>query len=69
MCIMLQGTIICEHCGSTNIVRDREVEYGVVQEKSKESGKPIGDPKTYSIFKCLSCGERIFLEKFGTLIN
>jgi predicted RNA-binding Zn-ribbon protein involved in translation (DUF1610 family) len=54
---MLQGTIICEHCGSTNIVRDRELEYGVVQEKSKETAKPIGDPKTYFIFKCLSCGE------------
>ena len=66
---MPQGTIICEHCGSTNIVRDRELEYGVVQEKPKETGKPIGDPKTFFIFKCRSCGKRIYLEKFEKATN
>lgn len=66
---MPQGTIICEHCGSTNIVRDRELEYGVVQEKDPDTGEPIGNPKTYFIFKCLSCGERFFLEKFEVMVK
>jgi ribosomal protein L37E len=66
---MPQGTIICEHCGRTNIVRDREAEYAVVQEKSKETSKPIGDPKIFFIFKCRSCGKRFYLEKSETPAN
>lgn len=67
--MMRQGKIICEHCGSTNIVRDRELKYGVVQQKDPDTGEPIGDPKTYFIFKCLSCGEGVYLEKFETPVN
>jgi hypothetical protein len=66
---MPQGRIIREHCGSTNIFRDRELKYAVVQEKSKETGEPIGDPKTFFIFKCLSCGEGVYLEKFEAPVN
>jgi len=66
---MRQGKIICEHCGSAKIARDRELDYAEVQQKDPDTGEPIGDPKTYFIFKCLSCGERIFLEKFEAPAN
>ena len=66
---MRLGTITCEHCGSTKIVRDRKLKYGVVQEKDPDTGELIGDPKTYFIFKCLSCDERIIFEKFETPVN
>jgi hypothetical protein len=38
----------------------------VVQQVSNETGDPIGPPKTFYIFKCLSCGEGIYLEKYET---
>ena len=66
---MRQGKIICEHFGSVKIARDRKLEYAVVQQKDTDTDEPIGDPKTYFIFKCLSCGESVYLEKFEAPVN
>jgi ribosomal protein S27E len=56
--------IICEHCGSTQIFKDPELFQAVVQQIDEKSKEPIGPPTTFLIFKCLSCGEGIYLEKF-----
>lgn len=64
---MPQGTLACKHCGSTNIVSDKKYRYAVVQQKDSKTGEPIGPPKTFLLFKCLSCGKGVYLEKFETL--
>ena len=61
---MLQGKIICKHCGSTEIVRNCGCNIAVVQEKDTETDEPIGKPITFFMFKCLSCGKGIYLEKY-----
>jgi len=61
---MHQGTIICEYCGSSQVIKDRELGYAEVQRLSVETGEPVGAVKAYFILKCLSCGEDIFLEKY-----
>lgn len=66
---MRQEVIICEHCGSVNIARDAELNSAAVQEVEPDTGKPIGDLKIFDIYKCLSCGERICLEKLKTAVN
>jgi hypothetical protein len=40
-----------------------------VQQKGPDTGEPIGDPKTFIIFKCLSCGEGVWLEKFEAPVD
>lgn len=67
--MMRQGKIICEQCGSAKIARDRKLDYAEVQQRDPDTGELIGDPKTYFIFKCLSCGEGVYLEKFETPAN
>ena len=59
-----QKDIICEHCGSTLISKDPFADRAQVQEISQETGEPIGPPKTFYMFKCLSCGGDVYLEKF-----
>jgi len=34
------------------------------QEISMETGEPIGKLTTFIVFKCMSCGEGVYLEKF-----
>jgi DNA-directed RNA polymerase subunit RPC12/RpoP len=67
--MMHQRKIVCKHCGSAEIAKDGELNYAVVQEKDTETDEPIGKPKTFFIFKCLSCGEGVYLEKFEMLAN
>jgi DNA-directed RNA polymerase subunit RPC12/RpoP len=55
--------IVCNHCGSNRIEKDSKIKYAVVQEKDPKTNKPIGPPKTFLVYKCLSCGEGIYLEK------
>ena len=66
---MRQEVIICEHCGSVKIARDAELNSAAVQEIDRDTGNPIGDLKIFDIYKCLSCGERVCLEKFKTANN
>lgn len=63
---MRQEIIICDHCGGVRIVRDAELNCSAVQEINPDTGKLIGDLKIFDIYKCLSCGERVCLEKSET---
>lgn len=65
--MMRQRKITCEYCGNTKIIRDPELNCATVQEIDPDTGKPIGDLKIFDIYKCLSCGEQIYLEKFKTI--
>ena len=62
--MMYQEKLTCEHCGSSKIVRDNELNTAVVQEINPETNEPIGEPTTYYAFKCLSCGKDIYIKKF-----
>jgi hypothetical protein len=59
-------TIICKHCGGTRVSKDPTVDHAVVQEVSEETGESIGLPTTFYMFKCLSCGKDVYLEKYET---
>lgn len=61
---MRQEKLICEHCGSSKIAKDTELNYAVVQEISPETNEPIGEPTTMFAFKCLSCGNPIYIKKY-----
>jgi DNA-directed RNA polymerase subunit RPC12/RpoP len=67
--MMHRGKIVCKHCGSTVIAKDGDLKYAVVQEKNSDTGEPIGKPKTFFMFKCLSCGKGVYLEKFEVPMN
>jgi len=66
---MRQGMLVCEFCGSPKIGLNQNIGYATVQSLSIDTKKPIGIPKTYIYFKCISCGEDVSFEKYEALVN
>ena len=59
--------IRCEYCKSTNIIR--EDGFAIVQQKSPETGEPIGKEHLFFFFRCRSCGEQIYREDLKGYVN
>jgi len=57
----------CEYCGSTNVIR--EPGFAIVQQKSPETGEPIGKENLFFFFKYRSCGEKLYREDLKGSIN
>ena len=61
---MRRQKIVCPHCGSIRVSKDPKMTHASAQEISMETGEPIGKLTTFIVFKCMSCGEGVYLEKF-----
>jgi predicted RNA-binding Zn-ribbon protein involved in translation (DUF1610 family) len=61
---MHEEKLSCKYCGSSKIVRDNKLDSAIVQEINTETNEPIGKPTTYYAFKCLRCGQAIYLNKY-----
>jgi hypothetical protein len=55
--------LICGNCGSTRMSKNPSMSHAVAQRVLEDTNEPIGQPTTL-IFRCLSCGEDVYLEKF-----
>jgi hypothetical protein len=58
---MRQKKTTCEHCGGSDLIKASCFEYSVVQRIDLKTDEPIGEPKTFFPFRCLSFGKEVYL--------
>jgi DNA-directed RNA polymerase subunit RPC12/RpoP len=59
--------IRCEHCNSPKVIR--EIAFAIVQQKSPETGEPIGNKSLFFFYRCLSCDQEFYREDIEGYVN